>query len=274
MGVFVKGAAAGRDAAAWTAADRFAAEGVRSYGLTFHALADGRGGGTLAQMALPRGWRAGYARLERDRVAGGPYILAFSATGPYGEELIYRSEIRSPQAAASAELRGVRPARGPREFLAESCDRVAAQFGIRLSGAAQFVGERLGGCCAGSVLDAAGKRAGAEIGGAGIGGSGSEDGAAVSGCLSGMRVYELNDGATVPLMLGVALSIDEVAVRGGVRVPSWRAVDCFCLVTPHDRFERAAATAYAVAAATLRIDPATARLLGRQDADAGNRRSA
>ena len=83
------------------AGDRHATQGVRGYGLTFHVLDDGRGGATLAQLALPCGWKPGRARLERDDVAGGPYILAFSATGPYGEELIYHSEIRSPHAAAS-----------------------------------------------------------------------------------------------------------------------------------------------------------------------------
>ena len=275
MGVFVKGADAGRAAAAWAAGGGFAANSIRGCGLTFHVLGDGRDSGALVHVALPGSWRAGRARLERDCVAGGPYILAFSATGPFGEELIYRSEIRSPQTAASARFRGVRPARGPREFLTESCDRIAAQFGIRLSGAAQFVGERLDGCRADGVPDAAEKRIDVEPGGAGVGGLGNEGiDAALSGCLSGMRVYELNDGATVPLMLGVALSVDGAAARGDARVSSWRAVDCFCLVTPHDRFEHVVGTAYAVAAATLRIDPAAARLLGRQDVGAGSRRSA
>lgn len=213
------------------AAERLAAEGVRRCGLTFHALDDGRGGATRAQVALPCGWRTGRARLERDDVAGGPCILAFSATGPCGEELIYRSEIRSPQAEASAELRHAGPARNAREFLTLSCDRVAAQFGIRLSGATEFAGERTG-----IVLN----------------------GMAQNAWVSGMRVYELNDGATAPLMLGVALAVEAA---GTDAASPWRAVDCYCLVTPHDRFEQVAATAFAAAAATLRIDPVTARLL-------------
>ena len=270
MGVFVKGAVARRDAVAWTAGGGFAAEGIRGCGLTFHALGDGRGGGVLAHVALPGSWRAGRARLERDRVAGGPYILAFSATGPFGEELIYRSEIRSPQAAASARLRGVGSPGDRRRFLAASCDRLAAQFAIRLSGAAELVDERIDGDC---------DRAGFE---ADVGGDGGEtEGVVPEGCirvrldrLSGMRTYELNDGATTPLMLAVALSAEKAGAGGDTATGRWRAVDCFCLVTPHDRFERVIATALAAARATLRIDAATARLLGRQDAGTGGRRSA
>lgn len=231
MGTTVSGYGFGRHTG-----DRYAVESLRRTGLTFHALDDGRGGATLAQLALPCGWRAGRARLERDDIAGGPYILAFSATGPCGEELIYRSEIRSPQAAASAELRGAEPARDAWEFLTESCDRVAAQFGIRLSGAAEFAGERDGATAAAGV----GSRASQAV---------------------GMRIYELNDGATSPLMLGVALSVEEAGTETDA---PWRAVDCYCLVTPHDRFEQIAATAFAAATATLRIDPATARLLARR----------
>lgn len=225
--------------------DRHAVESVRSCGLTFHMLDDGQGGATLAQLALPRGWKAGRARLERDEVVGGPYILAFSATGPYGEELIYRSEIRSPQTAASAELRRTTPIRDPRDFLAASCDRIAAQFGIRLSGAAEFAGERAGGGLGGIARDVH---------------------------ASGMRVYELNDGATAPLMLGVMLSVEDASASEMARqreaegsaafsAAPWRAVDCYCLVTPHGRFEHVAATALAAATATLRIDPACARRL-------------
>lgn len=227
------------------AGDRHAVESVRSCGLTFHMLDDGQGGATLAQLALPRGWKAGRARLERDEVVGGPYILAFSATGPYGEELIYRSEIRSPQTAASAELRRTTPIRGPRDFLAASCDRIAAQFGIRLSGAAEFAGERAGG---------------------GLGGIARKVRA------SGMRVYELNDGATAPLMLGVMLSVEDASApemarrreaegSAALSAAPWHAVDCYCLVTPYGRFEHVAATALAAATATLRIDPACARRL-------------
>lgn len=238
---------------------RRAAEHVRAYGLTFHVLDDGRGAGTLAQVALPGGWKTGRARLERDDVAGGPCILAFSATGPAGEELIYRSEIRSPQAAASAELRHVASARDARDFLAASCDRVAAQFGIRVSGAAEFAGERAM-CGFGNAAHST------------QAGYGSDD-AARDLQVSGLRVYELNDGATAPLMLGVALAVERTGSpdhetaswRGaGGRCP-WRAVDCYCLVTPHDRFEHVASTALAVAVATLRIDPATARLLTGTD---------
>ena len=245
MSTAAGGFESGRHADDRHAGDRHAVETVRSCGLTFHMLDDGQGGATLAQLALPRGWKAGRARLERDEVVGGPYILAFSATGPYGEELIYRSEIRSPQTAASAELRRTTPIRDPRDFLAASCDRIAAQFGIRLSGAAEFAGERAGG---------------------GLGGIARKVHA------SGMRVYELNDGATAPLMLGVMLSVEDASVpemarrreAGGSAAFSaapWRAVDCYCLVTPHGRFEHVAATALAAATATLRIDPACARRL-------------
>lgn len=240
MGATRSGFAGDRFAGERYTGERYAAESVRRCGLTFHALDDGRGGGTLAQLALPCGWRTGRARLERDDIAGGPYILAFSATGPCGEELIYRSEIRSPQTAASAELRGAPPAHDACEFLAESCDRVAAQFGIRLSGAAEFAGEH-------------------------VGVAGALRGSSRAIRADGMRVYELNDGATAPLMLGVALAVEDAP---GDDRGDWRAVDCYCLVTPHDRFEQVAATAFAAAAATLRIDPVAARLIGRGKPDA------